>query len=232
MEKFVNFTAQKERFLEENGMNYIIGKHLKWWMFVIAKIVVGTFLGAFFVLAADIGIVYMPVIFFAGYFGSDYLVQMSNINDNEDMLGDIKTVFDCLRIQVKAGVYITDAVSEIIPLIRNKRLKRALIEMGNTIMLTNDIDESLRIFNRKFSNRHIDTLVIILRQALLSGQSAQSLDNAFDQMTDIEQALNLKLENSLERKVAIVQIMVLFGIILAAGFCSISEFAGMFGTIK
>jgi hypothetical protein len=133
---------------------------------------------------------------------------------------------------VKAGVYITDAITEIIPLVANKRLKRAMTALSDSITLTNNIDSSLTQFNELFCNRHIDTVVIILRQALISGQSAESLDNAFEQMTDIEQALNIKLENGLERKVMLIQVMVLFGILLAAGFCCIREFAGLFSAVK
>lgn len=232
MERIQECLREKEKFLEENGICHMAGMKLSWWMYGLSKILISGFVCLFAVLMFHIWKICLPVLFGAAYIGCDALIHMSNENDNSDMLGDIKTMFDCLRIQVKAGVYVTDALNEILPLIRNKRLKEALKSLMDGILLTNNLEESLIDFNQKFNNRHIDTMVIILRQALVSGQSAENLDSAFEQMSDIEQALNIKLENKLERKIMLIQLMVLFGIFLMVGYCSICEFAGLFSSIK
>lgn len=232
MDRIREYLKDKERFLEENGICHMTGIRLSWWMYVGIKIFMGIFLCLFGKWMLNMEAGYLPVLFLVVFAGCDGLVRMSNENDNSDMLPDIKVLFDCLRIQVKAGVYVTDALNEIILLMKNKRLRDALKSLTDSIVLTGNLDDSLKEFNGKFCNRHIDTLVIILRQALVSGQSSESLDHAFQQMTDIEQAFNLKLENALERKVMIIQVMVLFGIFLMVGFCSICEFSGLFSAIK
>lgn len=232
MEMLKKYIQNKECFLKENGIWYMAGFPVYWWMYAGFRLGLSVFFVIFARILFGIARIWLLLIFTGVFMGVDFLVKLSNENDNDSMLADIKTVFDCLRIQVKAGVYISDAISEIVPVIASKRLRQGLIYLGESIVLTNNLEESLIAFNEMFHNRHIDTLVIILRQALVSGQSAQSLDNAFAQMTDIEQALNIKTENSLERKVMVIQVMVLFGILIMAGFCCISEFAGLFESVK
>lgn len=223
---------EKENFLKSNGIWFLVGIEIKWWMYMLFRIFISLFLAISGYVIFSLPSFSILVVFLVSYFGIDHMVKLSNANDNEDMLSDIKLVFDCLRIQVKAGVYITDAINEIIHVINNKRLKRGIKQLSESIMLTNDIDGSLLYFSSLFNSKHIDTLVIILRQALVSGQSAESLDNAFSQMTDIEQAINIKIENALERKIMVLQVMELFGIILLAGFCCIAEFSSMFVAVK
>lgn len=232
MGRIMEYLKGRERFLEENGICHMVGMHLPWWMYVLMKVFISLFACLFGKLMLDMKPWHLVVMFPVAFAGCDGLVRMSNENDNSDMLSDIKIMFDCLRIQVKAGVYVTDALNETMLLMKNKRLRDALKNLTDSIVLTGNLDDSLKEFNQKFCNRHIDTMVIILRQALVSGQSSESLDNAFEQMTDIEQALNIKLENALERKVMIIQVMVLLGIFLMVGFCSICEFAGLFSAIK
>lgn len=232
MGRLCEYMNSKELFLKANGICSMAGFNVRWWMYCLFKLFIGVFSCIFAVSLFNVSLYVIIILFPVMSVIPDYIVIMSNDNDNDMMLRDIKVLFDGLRIHVKAGVYISDAIAEIIPAVSAKRLKNGLIWLKDSIMLTNDIDKSLTDFNEMFNNRHIDTLVIILRQALVSGQSAESLDNAFSQMTDIEQAINIRAENSLERKIMIIQVMVLFGILMISGFCCISEFSGLFTAIK
>lgn len=208
------------------------GVKIYWWLYELLRILAGIFSGTFGRIVFQLSPLKCIVLIFFMIILFDEILKISNANDNDNMLTDIKIMFDCLRIQVVSNVYIIDAMVELEPLLRSSRLKQAVHELIDSIVLTNDIENSLIMFNNKFSNKYIDTLVIILRQALVSGQSEDGLNNAFDQMVDIEQAMNLRLENSLEKKVLVIQVFVLFFIVLVCGYCSIIEFAELFSNIK
>lgn len=232
MEYIRRYLQNTDIYLKENGISYMTGLDIRWWLYIPFKIFFSVFLTMVIYGIFNLSIYIIFPMAIVMFLIPDYLIKMSNDNDNDDMLPDIKMIFDCLRIEVKAGVYISDAISQIMTGINNKRLKAGMKYLIERIAVTNDIDASLSNFNEMFNNRHIDTLVVILRQAMVSGQSGESLDNAFAQMTDIEQAINIKVENSLERKITVIQVMVFFGIILLAGFCCLSEFKGLFVSVK
>lgn len=232
MEYIRRYLQNTDIYLKENGISYMTGLDIRWWLYIPFKFFFSVFLTIVIYGIFNLSIYIVFPMAIVMFLIPDYLIKMSNDNDNDDMLPDIKMIFDCLRIEVKAGVYISDAISQIMTGINNKRLKAGMKYLIERIAVTNDIDTSLSNFNEMFNNRHIDTLVVILRQAMVSGQSGESLDNAFAQMTDIEQAINIKVENSLERKITVIQVMVFFGIILLAGLCCLSEFKGLFVSVK
>ncbi len=232
MEYIKRYLHNTDMYLMENGISNMTGFDIRWWLYIPFKVFFSLFLTLVIYEIFNLQIYVILPMSVVLFFTPDYLIKMSNDNDNDDMLPDIKMIFDCLRIEVKAGVYISDAISQIMTGINNKRLRAGMKYLIERIAITNDIDTSLSNFNEMFNNRHIDTLVVILRQAMVSGQSGESLDNAFAQMTDIEQAINIKIENSLERKITVIQVMVFLGIILLAGFCCLSEFKGLFVSVK
>lgn len=150
---------------------------------------------------------------FIGFFVPDMLFKFSNEMDNEEMMPDIKRIYDTIRIQTKAGVYITGSLAECYLGVRNKRLKTALLDLNNQIIAKKDIETAIDEFNTKFKNNNIDNLCIVIKQSLDSGKSVQVLDDLTKQMADIQHAINLKEQERLDRSIQILELLMFIGML-------------------
>lgn len=155
---------------------------------------------AFFILAS------LPVL----------LLYYLNKRDNERLLPELKLVYHSLEIQIRAGVYMTDALAECYGSVQDKRLRQALLELAGDIVMKADTRESLEKFQGKFSNSHIDSLCIIILQALESGQAVELLRDIGEQVRDMEAAVLERKKASLDRKLTFCQLGVLTAVLGAA----------------
>lgn len=158
------------------------------------------------------GLALLPI----GYFGLDFIINMSDKADNDKMLADIEDVYDTLRIQTKAGVYITSVLTDCYLVVKNKRLKSAFLKLTSDIAAKNDIDTALDDFRGKFRNEYIDTLVIIIKQSMQTGQAAKMFDDIREQIADIDAAMLINEKNSINSKIIFVQMIVYVAIIVVA----------------
>ena len=148
-----------------------------------------------------------------GFFLPDVLLTVSNSADNDAMLGDIKCIYDTLRIQTKAGVFLSASLSECYLAVRNRRLKSALLELTNDISTRRDIDDALERFNEKFDCGQIDIFCIVIRQSMESGRSVKVLEDLSLQMNDLQHAINMKEKEALDRKVQVIELLIFIGLL-------------------
>lgn len=160
------------------------------------------------------------------------ILKVSNSNDNKNMLRDVKSMYDSLVVQTSAGMFLTSAIRELSANVKNERLKTALAELSANISLRiMDFEEALEDFNNKFSNPHIDMLVLVLKQSLQSGRAAEYLKDLQDQMGDIQHAIELHDQESTDLKLSIVEFLVyiiMTAIVLAALFVNFTDTLGGF----
>lgn len=204
--KGVNWYQRQYAYLKKRGAQEHYGKWLTPFSFLMLKIVLaflGMFLGNFFwkIPGMLLGIVF--------YMLPDFLLKHLNQKDNERMLGDLKLVYHALEIQIRAGVYVTDALAECYGGVREKRLKQALLDMAGDIVMKADIGESLEKFQGKFENRYIDALCITIMQALESGQAVELLGDLAEQMKDMELNVLTRKKNALDRSFTLYQLGIL-----------------------
>lgn len=155
------------------------------------------------------------------------LMKISNNSDNEDMMADIECIYDIMRIQARAGVYIRDSLMDCYVSTVNKRLKAALLELCNQTSTNKTIDEAIMDFNSKFNNRHIDVLCIVLSQAQSSGKTVQILSDMNEQINQLRHSRAKSDEGKLERKIEVIELLIFIGI-LAIGIMAMgNEIAGM-----
>lgn len=179
--------------------------------FLISKVAIC--LLVFIFVYCKYGITIASISFIATYFGIDIILKISNNQDNEELLRDLKSAYRSLKIQSKAGVYITDALSECYLVVKDKRLKVALLDLNNSIGRDYDIEESIKEFNSKFDNSYIDTFCIVILQSIKSGQISKILDNLTKQIEDIERILNKKEADKLEFKFELQLVLMFIGLI-------------------
>jgi len=151
----------------------------------------------------------------AGFFAFDLLIDTSNNEDNDNMLSDIKTIFDTLRTQTKAGVFLTNSLAECYMIVGNDRLKDALLDMTNKITIQNDIEDAVKDFNKKFDNQYIDTLCITILQSMESGKSVQILDDLSKQIADMQSAINIKEQEKLDAKIQVLELLIFVGLVIS-----------------
>lgn len=210
--KSFNYDAV-EQYINSSGLAYMTNYKMTPLMYIMLRIALALFLmilGLQFNLFA--GLALLPI----GYFGLDFIINMSDKADNDKMLADIEDVYDTLRIQTKAGVYITSVLTDCYLVVKNKRLKSAFLKLTSDIAAKNDIDTALDDFRGKFRNEYIDTLVIIIKQSMQTGQAAKMFDDIREQIADINAAMLINEKNSINSKIIFVQMIVYVAIIVVA----------------
>lgn len=160
---------------------------------------VGMIGGAWCGAGLFLGLLFLPVI----------LLTYLNRRDNERMLPELKLVYHALEIQTKAGVYITDALAECYGSVQERRLRKALLELAGDIVMKADTGASLEKLQGKFDNRYIDSLCIIILQAMESGQAVELLRDIGEQIKDMEEAVMEQRKAALDRKITLCQLGVL-----------------------
>lgn len=210
--KSFNYDAV-EQYINSSGLAFMTNYKMTPLLYVLLRI----FLGIFLMIVGlqenlIMGLALLPI----GYFGLDFIINMSDKADNDKMLADIEDVYDTLRIQTKAGVYITSVLTDCYLVVKNKRLKSAFLKLTSDIAAKNDIDTALDDFRGKFRNEYIDTLVIIIKQSMQTGQAAKMFDDIREQIADIDAAMLINEKNSINSKIILVQLIIYSAIIVLA----------------
>ena len=202
--------------LSKNGAGFHFGN----WITPIWFLTIRIFLtGAGFILAAAISLegAFLAVPFL--YFLTDFILLRLNNRDNENMLPELRLIYHALEIQIRAGVYITDALAECYCFVQEKRIKQALLDLAGDIVMKADIFDSIEHFQGKFNNRHIDSLCITLLQMLESGRAVDLLSDLSEQIKDMEESLLARKKGRLDRSLTFYQLSILaavMGVVLYA----------------
>lgn len=147
------------------------------------------------------------------YWIPELLLRYLNARDNERMLPEIRLIYHALEIQIRAGVYVVDALAECYAGVQEKRLKRALLDLAGEVTMKADIYEALEEFQGKFDNRYIDALCITILQALESGQALELLGDIAEQVKDMEAAVLHRKKGALDRSVTFYQLGILAAVL-------------------
>lgn len=198
-------------YIKGYGVSYMMSESINPVMFIIIKTLVG--LGFAVLVMTQVQSILLAVVFFViGFWIVDVLVRMNNRNDNDAMMLDISNVYDILKIQMKAGVYITDSLYFCYKDCKNKRLKDGFLELYLDIQSSNNIVEALRNFESKFNNINISTLCAVLEQSLVTGQSAEMLDNITKKIVSIQKLVNEQYKRKIENKFHRLTVFIVLGI--------------------
>jgi hypothetical protein len=199
-----------DKYLKKMGLKEMFNRDINPTQFIMVKVILGlAFIIAFFKFNALISL----VLGILGFFIPDIVLKVSNTVDNEEMLPDIKRIYDTLRIQTKAGVFLTMSLTECYLVVKSPRLKKALLELNNYIITKNDIEGAIEEFKSKFQYTYIDTFCIVIGQSIESGRTVQILQDLSTQIKDIEEAMNIKLAERVKTKLEGLQFLIYVGVI-------------------
>ena len=196
--------------LLRNGAEFHYGKWMSPAAYLTVRILCAL-LGFFIIegIATGYGIL-VAVLFF---FLPDWLLLYLNKKDNERMLAEIKLVYHALEIQIRAGVYVTDALAECYGSVQEPRLQQALLDLAGDIVMKADIYEALERFQGRFDNRYIDSLCITILQACESGQAVELLSDISEQIKDMEATVMNRKKSSLDRSITFYQLGMLVAVL-------------------
>lgn len=219
----VKFYENVDKKLNKYGVKHMFNWITPITYFLIKVFICLIFFVVFLIKVNLLAAIICPIVI---YFMFDLILKLSNSLDNEEILLDLKRVYDTLRIQTKAGVFLTSSLSECYLSVTNRRLKDALLELNNKISKERDIQTTIEEFNLKFDNKYIDTFCIVVKQSLENGKTVQILNDLAVQIQDIEEALNLKLAERVKMKLEMYQFMIFIGMLGILIFGVITQING------
>lgn len=212
-----------EKWLRKNGAVFHYGKKMDPAHFLAVRIILALLgLLALSGVSAWAGMGGLMCLFFLPVMLLDYL----NRRDNERMLPELKLVYHALEIQIQAGVYVTDALSECYGSVQEQRLRKALLDLAGDIVMKADIYEALDRFQTRFDNRYIDSLCITILQALESGQALSLLGDISEQLKDMEETVLERKKGALDRSITFYQLGVLTVILGMALYACVTYLFG------
>lgn len=201
---------RKSRWLLKNGATFHYGAWINPVTYLALCIVMGT--GGFLIFAGiSMGYGALGMAVFALL--PRILLEYLNRRDNDLALSEIKLVYHALEMQIRAGVYVTDALAECYGSVQERRLQQALLDLAGDIVMKADIYEALERFQSKFDNRYIDALCITILQALESGQAVELLNDIGEQLKDMEAAVLGHKKGSLDRSITFYQLGILAAVL-------------------
>ena len=210
-----------EMYINRTGLKYMTNDKLTPLMYTMFKILFAIF---FMVLGFQLDTVLTGLgLGIFGYFFIDLVAYLSNSSDNKAMLDDIKNVYDTLRIQTKAGVYITSVITDCYLVVQNKRLKKAFLRLTSDIAAKNDIETSLDEFKNKFDNEYINTLVVIIKQSMKTGQASKMFEDIRAQIADIEAAMMEAEKARIKTMITVCQVLLYVAIIAVSLYVAVAS---------
>ncbi|MBO5281690.1 MAG: type II secretion system F family protein [Lachnospiraceae bacterium] len=199
-----------EEFLRTNGAAYHYGGWINPVSYLTlclalagAGCIIGLYLGLLPGIAAAVLAACLPGL----------LLERMNRRDNEAMLPDLNLLYHALAIQIRAGVYVTDALAEVYGSVKQIRLRDGLQALSGDIVMKADLGDALERFQGQFNNRYIDSLCITILQAMESGQAVELLGDIADQIRDMELTLQSRKKERLDRSVTFYQLGIFAAII-------------------
>lgn len=205
-----------EEWLHKNGGPFHYGRWLNPTGYLTLRIVLAL-LGLLAISGISVGYGILTSLFL--FFLPGWMLTYLNRKDNLRLLPEIKLVYHALEIQIRAGVYVTDALAECYGSVQDKRLRQALLDLAGDIVMKSDIYAALERFQGKFDNNYIDALCITILQALESGQAVELLGDISEQIKDMESTVMERKKGALDRSITFYQLGVLaavMGVVLYA----------------
>ncbi len=217
---YTSWYQRKQEWLCKNGAAF----HCKIWgkplQFLAFKIVL--FCGSAMVLtrvSPGMGFAVGGILFLL----PEVLIRRLNATDNDRMLPELRLLYQSLEQQIRAGVYVMDALAECYSGVQQKRLRQALLDMAGDIVMKADIQESLQKLQGKFDNGHVDALCITIQQAMESGQAVELLGDLSEQIKDMEKSLLARKKGALDRRITIYQLLILAAVLGMVLYACVSE---------
>ena len=152
--------------------------------------------------------------------------------DNQKMLEDIAFLYDGTAIQLSGNIYIAHAVDNCIPYMESKRLKQALTELSNNLMLGGDVAGATQDFKEKFKNTYLDTFCnVIVQITSQTGEAGGLIEDMSKQLTALQETAFMQKKKATENKLQICIIGIFLVFTALIFYLSIASMSGSTGIL-
>lgn len=206
-------------YLKRNGYKYYYN-NMEPSKYVTVKIYVSILMAIFGIIAY--GIVGAIVGCVVGYNIINLYTSYLNRKDNKAITDDIRIILAAMRVQGSANIYITDIIKECYYEIKNKRLKKAILEFNGDLRAKKDVGEAVDSLGEKFNNKYIESLCVVIKQQFKSGKSTNMLEYINKQMLALQREMIEKDKRVVEQD-QIVSSFLIFVLIAAFIFVNVSQ---------
>lgn len=160
-----------------------------------------------------------------------YLTKADSKN-NKAMLEDMAFLYDATAIQLTSNIYVAEAVYNCISHIRSKRLKQALMELCNSMMLGGDVRNATKDFCEKFDNSYLNTFCnAIVQITTETGVADKLIEDMSVQLMALKEATFLAKKKETESKLQLCVIGIFLVFTVLIFYLSISSMSGTVGVL-
>lgn len=239
------YENMEEAFRKKGGETY--EKLAAWLKGIGAEFFVKGFGDPFYFLAVNLGI-FLGSMLLLGILGGSIaygLLMGSGIlmlelifivakdrEDNQKMLEDISFLYDGTAIQLSGNIYIAHAVDNCIPYMESKRLKLALTELSNNLMLGGDVAGATQDFKEKFRNTYLDTFCnVIVQITSQTGEAGGLIEDMSKQLTALQETAFMQKKKATENKLQLCIIGIFLVFTALIFYLSIASMSGSTGIL-
>lgn len=162
---------------------------------------------------------------------NDWSLTSNDKTDNKKMLPDINSMYETLKVSATAGIPIIDGLAECYRQVKHPRLKTAMSEVSNSIHAGRDIETAINNLRAQFTSPEIIQFCIVIRQALETGRQEEILSDLAANMREVQNEINHQLEESLNTKVQMIQMGLLFLLIFTMLYATFTTLTAQFGAM-
>lgn len=160
------------------------------------------------------------------------LMVAKDREDNQKMLEDISFLYDGTAIQLSGNIYIAHAVDNCIPYMESRRLKDALTDLCNNLMLGGDVAGATQDFKEKFHNTYLDTFCnVIVQIASQTGEAGGLIEDMSKQLSALQETTFLQKKKSTENKLQLCIIGIFLVFTALVFYLSIASMSGSTGIL-
>ena len=228
-----NFVAEKQIQLKKMGARVLLKDQLtvsQWYMYK------GMMAGLFFLICLFLtkGVFQtkaaMPLsilAFVIGWVFLDFLLRSMNKASNDEMMDDIMEMSRSVLYGKRGGQYIADALKDAVIVVENKRLKTALIQLGNDLDSGRSLDECLQELEMSFSNGEISSFCTVIKSLQSTGQVYEALRTLENNIEREQNSVNKRRCVVLEQKTTLYVILIAMDILGMLLYCIIMKLMEM-----
>lgn len=162
-----------------------------------------------------------------GFFFLDMVLRSMNKSSNEDMMDDIMEMSRSVLYGKRGGQYIADALKDSVMVVENKRLKTALIQLGNDLDSGKSLDDCLQELEMSFSNGEISSFCTVIKSLQSTGQVDEALRTLENNIEREQVSVNKRRCVVLEQKTTLYVIMIAMDILGMLLYCIIMKLMDM-----
>lgn len=152
--------------------------------------------------------------------------------ENGKMTEDIAFLYDGTAIQLSGNIYIAHAVDNCIPYIESRRLKQALTELSNNLMLGGDVNGATQDFQEKFHNTYLDTYCnVIVQITSQMGEAGGLIEDMSRQLTVMQETAFMQKKKAAENKLQLCIIGIFLVFTALIFYLSIASMSGSTGIL-